>query len=196
MKKALWIALFLAWMAGGPTAAVAQSPLGDRLRSPQPGDRHDDKKAKDSPRVEGSGGGDKGPAGAVEKPAPTDNEAYRLGVDAVNNGKWDDAITSLTEAIQLDPKSALAYSTRGLAYTMKENFEAALTDLDTALRLSPNNATAHFNRAFAYYRKGDKDKAIEDYSETIRIDPKYANAYRDRGFIKTLRGKYGDGWRI
>ena len=50
----------------------------------------------------------------------------------MNQAKWDDAITALTEAIRLDPKSVAAYSTRGLAYTMKDNFPAALADFDAA----------------------------------------------------------------
>ena len=121
MKNALWIALFLAWMAGGPTAAVAQSPLGDRLRSPQPGDRRDDKKAKDSPRVKDRA------AATTARPAPWKSRAdgqrtLSPGRRRREQGKWDDAITALTEAIQLDPKSAAAYSSRGLAHAMKDEF--------------------------------------------------------------------------
>ena len=175
-----------------PGGALAQARLG--RTPPRPRRSQADKAAneKESPPAEEPAGSDNGPAGIVGQAAPTDSEAYRQGVTAVGQAKWDDAITALTEAIRLDPKSAAAYSTRGLAYTMKDNFAAALADLDTAIKLDPNNAIAYFNRGFAYYRKGDSDKAVEDYSETIRIDPKYANAYRDRGFIKTLRGKYNE----
>ena len=169
MRNVLLIALLLACMAECP-AALAQGRLGDRLRLRGAGD----KAAKDSSADEESPANDNAPTGIIEPAAPADSAAYRRGVRAVNQAKWDDAITALTEAIQQDPKSAAAYSTRGLAYTMKDNFPAALADFDAALKIDSNNAVAHFNRGFAYYRKGDRDKAARRLLETIRIDPKYA----------------------
>ena len=59
---------------------------------------------------------------------------------------YDKAISDFTEAIRLDPKSALYYDHRGNAYYSKED-----------------------NQAF---RKADYGNAISDFTEAIRLDPK------------------------
>ena len=134
MKNILLIALFIAWMAVGPAAALAQARLGGppppAAATARQGGEGFVRRRRNRPATKMA------PTGIVPEPAaPTESEPYRQGVTAVDQAKWDDAITALTEAIRLDPKSAAAYSTRGLAYTMKDNFEAALADLDAALKL-------------------------------------------------------------
>jgi tetratricopeptide (TPR) repeat protein len=44
----------------------------------------------------------------------------------------------LNEAIQLDPKNAVAYANRGEAYKNKGNRDRAIDDLDEAVRLGPH----------------------------------------------------------
>jgi tetratricopeptide (TPR) repeat protein len=91
------------------------------------------------------------------------------------------AITDFTEAIRLDPKSALAYRERGVTFSDKGDQTTALADLDNAILIAPNNATAYNNRGNIYRKKKEYDKAIEDYNHAIKIDPNYARAYMNRG---------------
>ena len=44
--------------------------------------------------------------------------------------------TSL-EAIRLEPKSALAYNNRGVAWSVKKDYDRAIADFTEAIRLDP-----------------------------------------------------------
>jgi hypothetical protein len=52
-------------------------------------------------------------------------------------GDYDAAISDLTESITLNPKDALAYRYRSLAYAAKHDDQHAQSDDQTSLRLDP-----------------------------------------------------------
>jgi tetratricopeptide (TPR) repeat protein len=62
--------------------------------------------------------------------------------------KFPEAIDDFTEAIQLDPKNAIAYRSRGNAWGVKKEYDKAIKDYDEAIRLKPNYADAHNNLAW------------------------------------------------
>jgi tetratricopeptide (TPR) repeat protein len=108
-----------------------------------------------------------------------------------NNGDYDRAIASLSEAIRLDPKSAIAIVYRGAAYARKGDNDRALADYTGAIRLDPKNAVVAFlYRGVAYGNKGDNDRALADYNEAIRLDPKNAVAFLYRGAAYRDKGDY------
>src|SRR5215471_18166673 len=114
------------------------------------------------------------------------------GQTDINNGDYDRAIEAFSDAMRLDPKSALAFTNRGVAYERRGDMDRAIADFSEAIRLDPNYALASSNRGIAYARKGDNDRAIADYNEAIRLDPKNALAFADRGIAY---GKKGDNDR-
>ena len=66
---------------------------------------------------------------------------FNKGIDFANKGDHQTAISCFTEAIRLDPKNALAYSIRGIAYEEKGDSDKAKADFDMAKKLGfkPNN---------------------------------------------------------
>ena len=58
--------------------------------------------------------------------------------------EFDKVIADDTEAIQLKPKAAGTYITRGTAYVLTGELDKAVADETTAIELDPNNATAYF----------------------------------------------------
>jgi tetratricopeptide (TPR) repeat protein len=111
------------------------------------------------------------------------------GHTAINNGDYDRAIAAFSDAMRLDPKNALAFTNRGVAYERKGDMDRAIADYSEAIRLDPNYALASSNRGIAYARKGDNDRAIADFNEAIRLDPKNVLAFANRGIAF---GKKGD----
>jgi tetratricopeptide (TPR) repeat protein len=107
----------------------------------------------------------------------------------ISNGDYDRAIATVSEAIRLDPKNALAFVNRGIAYARKGDHDRAIADYNEAIRLDPKNALAFANRGLAYERKGDHDRAIADYNEAIRLDPKIALAFVNRGIAYGNKGE-------
>jgi tetratricopeptide (TPR) repeat protein len=110
----------------------------------------------------------------------------------INNGDYDRAIAAFSDAMRLDPKSALAFTNRGVVYERKGDMDRAIADFSEAIRLDPNYALASSNRGIAYARKGDNDRAIADFNEGIRLDPKNVLAFTNRGIAY---GKKGDNDR-
>ena len=77
------------------------------------------------------------------------------GVAYSSKGDQDRAIADFNEAIQLDPKYALAFASRAFAYASKRDNDRAIADFNEAIRLDPKNA-----RAFCY--RGELKRQIND----------------------------------
>jgi tetratricopeptide (TPR) repeat protein len=68
------------------------------------------------------------------------------GVTFINMAEAGKAVSDLTKAIQLDPKSAYAYAARGLAYLREDKIDAARSDSEIALRMDPHGQTEKIAR--------------------------------------------------
>jgi tetratricopeptide (TPR) repeat protein len=77
-------------------------------------------------------------------------------------------------------KLAEAYSSRGLAYRLKGEYDRAIQDYGQAIKLNAKSATAYANRGVAYDNKGEYDRAIQDYDQAIKLKPS-AEVYFNRG---------------
>jgi tetratricopeptide (TPR) repeat protein len=93
----------------------------------------------------------------------------------------DRAIQGYGQAIQREPKNAVAFVSRGLAYAIKGDYDRAIQDYGQAIRLDPKNAIAYRNRCVAHGSGGDHDRAIPDCDQAIQLNPKDAIAYVSRG---------------
>ena len=76
------------------------------------------------------------------------------GTSAMMKNEYDLAISRFSEVIRLDPKLALAYSNRALAYGHNGEYGKAMADYAEAIRLDPNLVEAYINRAAAYHATG------------------------------------------
>jgi len=81
------------------------------------------------------------------------------GIAYLNNDEPDKAIECLNKAIDMDPKSAAAYHTRGLSHYAQEEYKESVEDFLKSMDLSPNNQNTLFNLGMAYYKLNDKENA-------------------------------------
>ena len=136
---------------------------------------------------------------------PDDASDYlALGAEQYTNDEYDEAIDSLSKAIELEPEDADAYFLRGISYLMKDDPDNALVDLDKALELLPNDTDAEITNAEIYGMRGvghsfkdDYDKAITDSEKAIELDPTNtrlkamgAESYALRGYDYTEAKDY------
>uniref|UniRef100_A0A3Q1LQC7 Tetratricopeptide repeat domain 6 n=3 Tax=Bos TaxID=9903 RepID=A0A3Q1LQC7_BOVIN len=105
-----------------------------------------------------------------------------LGYNLQAQGKFQKAWNHFTIAMEVDPKSYLAYEGRAVVcLQMGDNF-AAFQDINAAIKI---NATAEFltNRGVIHEFMGQQQNAMRDYQEAISLNPTYSLAYFNAGNI-------------
>lgn len=79
------------------------------------------------------------------------------------------AIEDFTKAIELDPKDASAYSTRGYCkYKLKE-YAGAVEDYNKAIKLYPENGGTYNERGNCKQKLGDKAGACSDWKKSYEL---------------------------
>jgi tetratricopeptide (TPR) repeat protein len=107
----------------------------------------------------------------------------------------DRAFQGYDRAIQLDPKNAVAYRSRGVAYASKGDLNRSIQSLDRAIQLDPKNAPSYGARGLAYSIKHDYDRAMQDFNRAIQLDPKNALSYSGRGKAYESKGDHDRAMR-
>ena len=110
--------------------------------------------------------------------------------DICANGSGQQAIDACSRYIRKNPRSAVAFYARGLAWHKKGNFDKAISDYNKAIELNPKDADAFYARGFAWGNKGNFDKVISDSNKAIELNPKYADAFINRGFAWGKKGNF------
>ena len=118
---------------------------------------------------------------------------YTLGLWAVTDGRFDEAVRELSLSIDDDPDDAEAYQQRAAAYLGLDRVNEALADARKAMALAPDDVTSHCIRGKARVRSGHYDEAVADFDVVIaKGDPhgsegeQVAEAHFQRGLIRAL----------
>lgn len=107
--------------------------------------------------------------------------AYNNRASAHNTaGRFEQAKTDCSKAIELSPMLAEAWNNRGIAYRNTGQIERAISDYTKAVELNPNYPEALNNRGVAYTQLGRFEEAISDYSRAVELNPDFAEGYNNR----------------
>ena len=87
----------------------------------------------------------------------------------LNEGKFEEAIEKLTEAMSEEPSNPLFYYYRGAAFEKTKNVEKALEDYQKSIELNPDFVLSISNIGKIYAKKKDFEKAIEFYGKAIEL---------------------------
>jgi adenylate cyclase len=92
------------------------------------------------------------------------------------------------KALKLDPDSAEAHASRGIACTLKKDYICAEEEFETAIQLDPMLFEAFYFYARACFAKGELQKTIRMYEKAIEVNPQdyqapllVAQIYEDLG---------------
>lgn len=103
------------------------------------------------------------------------------------------AVDDFSRAIELDPQSPYAFSSRGGAWEALRDYDKAIDDYTEAIQLDPY-APHYSSRAAAFAKKGDFDQAIADYSEVTRLAEagswEWKRAFQERGDAWLAKKEY------
>ncbi|XP_047048866.1 TPR repeat-containing thioredoxin TDX-like isoform X2 [Lolium rigidum] len=94
----------------------------------------------------------------------------KKGVDALSEGKLNEAIEHLTEAILLNPTSAILYATRAGVFMKMKKPNAAIRDADVALQINPDSAKGYKSRGMAKAMLGKWEDAAHDLHVAAKLD--------------------------
>ncbi|HKE35676.1 MAG TPA: FG-GAP-like repeat-containing protein [Candidatus Acidoferrum sp.] len=120
-------------------------------------------------------------------------EAYRfntLGVAHMNQQRPADAQKYFDEALQADPKFAVARLNLGVALLGQQKLDAARAALEEATKQLPNDPYAWYNLGLAYKDTGESEKGIAAFQRVTEIKPNEADAYYFVGYLNTQIQKY------
>jgi len=96
-------------------------------------------------------------------------------------GRTDDAVAHLSEALRLKPDYVVAHGNLGTLLYRKGRVAESLDHFSEAVRLKPDSARAQTNLAFAFFMLGRNKDAIVHYAEAARLNPKSARAHQNLG---------------
>ena len=94
-------------------------------------------------------------------------ERTAAGFQLSTEGRYEEAIAELDQAILLNPKYAEAWYERGRAYAYLENYKRAIKDYDRATTLYPQYVLAFYHRAAAYIALGKDELAEDDIARLV-----------------------------
>uniref|UniRef100_A0A7S1IC37 Uncharacterized protein n=1 Tax=Eutreptiella gymnastica TaxID=73025 RepID=A0A7S1IC37_9EUGL len=86
-------------------------------------------------------------------------------------GKYEDAVTWYTKAVDADPKNETLYSNRAASYSALGKHMDALQDSEKCIALKPSWVKGHFRKGIALCRLGRYDEAVASYAKSLEIEP-------------------------
>ena len=103
------------------------------------------------------------------------------GIKETNEGKFDDALHSLNNAISIKQDDPIAYFSLAIVFHNINEPKAAYENYTKALVLDPKMCDAYFNRAQVFLMnketsKEELEQALEDFDSAIELDPKFIDA--------------------
>jgi adenylate cyclase len=81
------------------------------------------------------------------------------------------AMDASNKAIALDPDSAEAHASRGLALYISENYQDAETEFREAIKQNPNLYEAYYYFGLAYSSQSKFEEAIQMYKKAMEVNP-------------------------
>jgi Tfp pilus assembly protein PilF len=130
----------------------------------------------------------------VRELTDAEEEAYRGGFFAVR--RRPEAKQILQNAVNLDPRLALAHQNLGIEEYLEGNRDSALTSISEAVKLDPKNGLTRYLRAYlTFFGAGGfpQDSQIEeDLRQAVASQPDFAPANVLLGLYLSSRRQNGD----
>ncbi len=120
-----------------------------------------------------------------------------LGILYARQGRWDEAMTALRRAVQIQPADVDAWTSLGWLSSELKQGEKAREAFGRALALDPAYGRAHAGLAGLYADAGsDYDKAIEEYRLALSAEPDNSGYLYDMGWVYYRKGMTDEALKI
>lgn len=112
------------------------------------------------------------------------HHSYALGIALL--GRFDQAITEIKRAQELDPLSLIISTDAGWIYYLAHCYDEAITQYKKALELDSNFTLARFDLALAYSQKGMPSEAI---AEMLKAETRGSEYLAGLGYVYAVAGQ-------
>jgi tetratricopeptide (TPR) repeat protein len=103
---------------------------------------------------------------------------------AVEDGKWDEAIGALRNVLTAEPSSTYAYYYIGDAYLRKNDPGSAIQAFNEGIQKDQNFGPMYVGLAHARLAADPNANVLSLLDQAIQLDPNFGNAYLERGVVK------------
>lgn len=107
----------------------------------------------------------------------------------LKQGRANEALALLNQAIEVAPELALAYQRRAELLAAANHHAEAIADLDRVLEMQPKDARVLNTRGYLRMARNDLTGAMEDFSAAIGIDLDFPQPYNNRGLVRITEGQ-------
>jgi serine/threonine protein kinase/tetratricopeptide (TPR) repeat protein len=108
------------------------------------------------------------------------NGYHWYGLYLVYMGRFDEGLTEIKRARELDPLAPQINTNLAGAYYNSRQYDQALQEIRNTLEIFPNYAQARYNLGFIYIQKGLYEEAISQFQQAIALEgsrhPRYLAA--------------------
>ena len=112
------------------------------------------------------------------------------GITLVQSGKYEEAIASYDQAIEIKPDCQDTWCNRGIALNDLGRYEEAIASYDRAIEIQPDSHQAWYNQGITLCYLGRYAEAIASYDRAIEIQPDYHEAWFRQGNTLRYLGRY------
>lgn len=108
---------------------------------------------------------------------PSDGKlVYLVGQAQFNQGDYDKALVTLTEALELNPNQPKAHDLLGWVLSDRRDYEGAIDQFSMGIALDPQDPDNLYGRALTQMRLYRFDQAAADFQKAIDVDPEFPMA--------------------
>ena len=104
-------------------------------------------------------------------------KSYKKAVALIDNGKTDDAIIELRNALEVFPDYYAALETLGNEYTKRQNFAEAQAIYSKAVAVNPRSYAGWYGLSFTSYGLREANAAIEAGEKAVLLKPDSVEAH-------------------
>ena len=115
-----------------------------------------------------------------------------LALVATGTGRYEEAVTALLRALEIDPVNDQAHRQLGRAYEQLGRTSDAEATYKKAIMTRPNQSTNHSTLGVFYFRVGRYDEAAEQLETVIDLAPDNFRAYSNLGGVYNLQDRLSD----
>ncbi|BAU23099.1 hypothetical protein THC_0707 [Caldimicrobium thiodismutans] len=109
--------------------------------------------------------------------SPDAESFINLGIQSVNNKKYDNALKEFKKALEISPTCPEAYGNLVSLYVIKKNYNLAIDTYKEGINKAGDNGFLHITGAIAYTKRRDFDYAL------IALEKALTSGFKDKSVL-------------